>query len=144
MLPVHQTVRILKKLFNLEVMAVQIYRTQVDSLAETGEKSMMVAAMENEEYHRETFRSLLRARGVSPSVRWPFYWLVGQTLGRSTALFGRKVLLSSDIAFEDKATREYSEFLHKGNFTDDERAFISEFLDDEKRHAANWRRLLEN
>jgi demethoxyubiquinone hydroxylase (CLK1/Coq7/Cat5 family) len=138
------TAGILKKLFNLEVMAVQIYRTQVDALAEVGERSMMVAAMENEEYHRETFRSLLKARGLSPSVRWPFYWIVGQILGRSTSLLGRKVLLRGDIAFEDKATREYSEIVHKGDFTDDERTFISEFLDDEKQHAANWRRLLES
>jgi len=140
----HRTVRILRKLFNLEVMAVQIYRTQMGALTDPGERSMMVAAMENEEHHRETFRSLLKIRGVSPSVLWPFYWLAGQTLGRSTALFGRKFLLLGDIAFEDKATREYSEFLQKGDFTDDERVFISEFLDDEKRHAANWRRLLEN
>ena len=141
---IHRTVRILKKLFNLEILAVQIYRTQMKSLTNKGEKSMMADAMENEEHHRETFRSLLKARGFSPSVRWPLYWLVGQTLGRSTALFGRKVLLHGDIIFEDKATREYSEFLRKGDFTDDERTFISEFLDDEKRHAANWRELLKN
>jgi len=138
------TAGILKKFYNLEVMAVQIYRTQVNFLADKDEKSMMVAAMENEEHHRDTFRSLLKARGVKPSPRWPFFWLVGQILGRSTSLLGRKVLLRGDIAFEDKATREYSEFLHKGDFTDDERTFISEFLDDEKQHAANWRRLLKN
>ena len=138
-----QAVRILKKLYNLEVMAVQIYRTQLGALTEAGERSMMVAAMENEEHHRETFRSLLRARDVSPSPLHTLFWIVGQTLGRSTSLFGRKAVLRGDIAFEDKATREYTEFLREGDFTEKEKTFIHEFLEDEKRHSANWRRLLE-
>ena len=138
----HHAVRILKKLFNLEVMAVQIYRTQIGTMTDPREKSMMVAAMENEEHHRETFRSLLRVREVAPSPLNRFFWLVGQILGRTTSLFGRKALLRSDIAFEDKAIREYTEFLRAENFTEDEMAFIGEFLEDEKRHSANWRRLL--
>ncbi len=137
-----QAVRILKKLFNLEVMAVQIYRTQIGTMTDPGEKSMMVAAMENEEHHRETFRSLLRVRSVAPSPLYRFFWLVGQILGRTTSLFGRKAVLRGDIAFEDKATREYTEFLRAENFTEDEMAFMGEFLEDEKRHSANWRRLL--
>ena len=138
-----RTLGILRKFFNLEMMAVQIYRTQVGALVDEAESSMLAAAMVNEEHHRETFRSLLKARGISPSPLWPLYWFMGQTLGRSTALFGRKVLLKGDITFEEKAVREYSKFLREGNFTEEERTFISEFLQDEKRHAANWRGLLE-
>jgi len=137
-----RAIGILKKLFNLEVMAVQIYRTQLGAMTNTGEKAMMVAAMENEEYHRETFRSLLRKRGVTPSPLHNCFWLVGQTLGRITSLFGRKCTLRGDIAFEDKATMEYTEFLKEGNFTVEETAFLREFLEDEKQHSANWRRLL--
>jgi demethoxyubiquinone hydroxylase (CLK1/Coq7/Cat5 family) len=137
-----QTVRILKKLYNLEVMAVQIYRTQLGAMTETGERSMMVSAMENEAHHRETFHSLLQARNISPSPLYILFWIVGQTLGRITSLFGRKAVLRGDIAFEDKASREYTEFLREGNFTEKEKAFIHEFLEDEKRHSANWRRLL--
>ena len=137
-----QIVRILKKLFNLEVMAVQIYRTQLGAMTEAGERSMMVAAMENEEHHRETFRALLRSRAVAPSPLYRLFWIVGQTLGRTTSLFGRKAVLRGDITFEDKAAREYTEFFSEGIFTDEEKAFIGEFLEDEKRHSANWRRLL--
>ncbi|MDF1525224.1 MAG: demethoxyubiquinone hydroxylase family protein [bacterium] len=138
-----QIVRILKKLFNLEVMAVQIYGNQLGAMTEAGERSMMLAAMENEEHHRDTFRSLLQARNVAPSPLHALYWVVGQTLGRTTSLFGRKAVLRGDIAFEDKASREYAEFLRKEkNFTEEEKAFIGEFLEDEKRHSANWRRLL--
>ena len=137
-----QAVQILKKLFNLEVMAVQIYRTQIGTMTDPGEKLMRAAAMENEEHHQETFRSLLRARDVAPSPLYRFFWLVGQILGRTTSLFGRKAVLRGDIAFEDKATREYTEFLREGNFTEEETAFLGEFLEDEKRHSANWRRLL--
>ncbi|UCF30474.1 MAG: demethoxyubiquinone hydroxylase family protein [bacterium] len=137
-----RTAGILKKFFNLEVMAVQIYRTQVGALADPAERSMMVSAMKNEEHHRETFRSFLRARGISPSPQWPIYWLVGQVLGRITSLFGRRAVLRGDIAFEDKAAREYSAFLREGAFTEQERAFIGEFLEDEKKHSANWRNLL--
>ncbi len=137
-----QTMGILKKLFNLEVMAVQIYRNQVGALKDPGERSMMVDAMDNEVHHRETFRSFLQARGLAPSPLWPLFWLVGQILGRTTALFGRRAVLRGDIAFEDKATREYGQFLEKGVFSDEERASIREFLEDERRHSANWRVLL--
>jgi demethoxyubiquinone hydroxylase (CLK1/Coq7/Cat5 family) len=138
-----RAIRILKKLCNLEVMAVQIYRTQVGKLADPDEQSMMLSAMENEEHHRETFRSLLEKREVASSPRWPFFWLVGQILGRLTSLFGRKAILRGDIAFENKASREYSGFLDEGGFTEEETSHISEFLDDERRHSANWRKLLE-
>ena len=70
--PNQKAVRILKKLFNLEVMAVQIYRTQIDAMKNPDERSMMIAAMGNEEHHRETFRSLLKTRGLSPS-RWQIF-----------------------------------------------------------------------
>jgi demethoxyubiquinone hydroxylase (CLK1/Coq7/Cat5 family) len=139
-----KAVRILKKLFNLEVMAVQIYRTQLGAMIDPDEKTMMSAAMENEEHHRDTFFSLLKARGMAPSPVSNLFWIVGQTLGRSTSLFGRKAILNGDIAFEDKATREYTEFLRDVNFTEEERGFLAEFLEDEKRHSANWRRLLES
>ncbi len=138
-----RTVRILKKLFSLEVMAVQIYRTQVGAMVDAEERSIMVAAMENEDYHRQTLRALLKARGVAPSPGWPFFWLMGQTLGRTTSFFGRKTVLKSGIAFEDKASREYAGFIKEGDFTDQERAFLNEFLEDERRHSANWRGLLE-
>lgn len=135
--------RILKKLYNLEVMAVQIYRTQIDSLSDPEERNMMVAAMENEELHRDTFLALLKARGLSPSPMSKMFWIVGQTLGRVTSLFGRKAILKGDITFEDKATEEYTEFLRGVNFTQEEKRFLSQFLEDEKRHSANWQRLLE-
>ena len=136
--------RILKKLFNLEVMAVQIYRCQIGALADPEEKAMMVAAMENEQHHRETFRSLLAGRGMGPSPRWPFYWLVGQTLGRTTSLLGRSAVFRGDIAFENKAAHEYASFLERDWFTEEEREFIIEFMHDEERHSANWRKLLES
>ncbi len=69
-------------------------------MADAGEKSMMVAAMENEEYHRQTLRSLLKARGVAPSPGWPFYWLVGQTLGRNT--FFSYPVIFADLSYEVK------------------------------------------
>ncbi|UCG38355.1 MAG: demethoxyubiquinone hydroxylase family protein [bacterium] len=137
-----KAVGILKKFFNLEVMAVQIYRSQIGALTDMGERAMMVAAMENEEHHRETFRSLLRGRDSRPSPRHHLFWLVGQVLGRTTSMLGRKAVLRGDIAFEDKATREYTAFIKEGDFTDEEAAFLREFLEDERRHAANWRRLL--
>ena len=138
-----KAVRILKKLFNLEVMAVQIYRTQTSSMNDPDEKAMMVAAMENEEHHRETFRSLLQARDLAPSPMANLFWIVGQTMGRVTSLIGRKAILKGDISFEDKASREYAEFIRDVNFTEEEKAFLVEFLEDEKRHSANWRGLLE-
>ncbi|MDF1535796.1 MAG: demethoxyubiquinone hydroxylase family protein [bacterium] len=138
-----RAVRILKKLFNLEVMAVEIYRTQLGALAGAGERSMMAAALENEEHHRETFRSLLQARGLAPSPLHNLFWIVGQAIGRTTSLLGRKAVLRGDITFEDKAAGEYTEFVKEGSFTEEEAAFIGEFLEDEKRHSANWRRLLE-
>ena len=139
-----KAVRILKKLFNLEVMAVQIYLTQIGAMTDPGERSMMVAAMENEEHHRDTFFSLLKARGMTPSPLSNLFWIVGQTLGRVTSLMGRKAILKGDISFEDKASREYTEFLRDVNFTGEEKGFLAEFLEDEKRHSANWRRLLES
>jgi demethoxyubiquinone hydroxylase (CLK1/Coq7/Cat5 family) len=138
-----RAVHILKKLFNLEVMAVQIYRTQIGAMTDPDERSMMIAAMENEEHHRDTFHSLLRARGLAPSPVSNLFWIVGQTLGRVTSLLGRKAILKGDISFEDKATREYTQFIKEGNFTEEEKHFLVEFLEDEKRHSANWRRLLE-
>jgi len=132
---------ILKKLFNLEVMAVQIYMAQTGSMAGE-ERTMMVAARENEELHRETFRSLLAARGTRPPFYWPAFWLVGQTLGRVTSLFGRKAILRGDITFEDKATHEYADFIEMDCFNEKEMGFLKEFLEDEKRHSANWRALL--
>ena len=140
----HKAVRILKKLFNLEVMAVQIYRTQIDAMTEPGERAMMLAAMENEEHHRDTFFSLLKARGLAPSPLSNLFWFVGQTMGRVTSVLGRKAILKGDISFEDKAAREYTEFLRDVNFTEEEKVFLAEFLEDEKRHSANWRRLLES
>jgi demethoxyubiquinone hydroxylase (CLK1/Coq7/Cat5 family) len=136
-------IRTLRKLFNLEVMAVQIYCTQLGAMAGASEREMMLAAMENEILHRETFRSLLSVRGASPSILWPLYWLAGQTLGRVTSFFGRTAVLKADILFEDRASVEYAHFLEKNGFNEDETAFLKSFLADEKRHSANWRALLD-
>ena len=64
-------------------------------------------------------------------------------MGRVTSLLGRKAILKGDISFEDKASREYAEFIRDVNFTEVEKAFLVEFLEDEERHSANWRGLLE-
>jgi demethoxyubiquinone hydroxylase (CLK1/Coq7/Cat5 family) len=135
-------VRILRKLHCLETMAVEIYRAQAARLEDRGEREMMAAAQENEAVHREAFRSILAERGAAPSPLRLFWWMAGRVLGTATALLGRHSLLAGDAAFERKAVREYGEIIDRGIFAGDEACLIARFLEDEKRHVANWQGLL--
>ncbi len=135
-------IRTLRKLHNLETMAVEIYLVQVPRLADPAEREMMAAAMENEKVHRQAFRGLLEGRGAALSPLRFVWWLAGRMLGLGTALFGRIALLAADAAFERKAVREYGEIIDRGLFAGDEACMLARFLEDEKRHAEAWQRLL--
>jgi len=134
--------RILRRFHNLETMAVEIYRVQLSSLPEHAEHEMMVKAMENEMLHRETFQGLLDKHGASPSPMRLAWWVVGRVLGRSVALLGHSMLFRGDVAFEEKAVREYTETAGRGELDPEEREFFTRFLEDEKRHVANWKLVL--
>ena len=132
-------VPILRKLHNLETMAVEIYRVQIPRLTDPEERKLMVAAMDNEMLHRETFRSLLVKHSATLSPLRYAWWFVGQVLGLSTALLGRGMLFRGDMAFEEKAVREYSEIAAMEGFDAEEAGFLDRFLEDEKRHVAHWK-----
>ncbi len=134
--------KVLRKLHNLETMAVQIYQVQIPRLADPAERELMTAARDNEMLHRDTSAGFLRLRKACPSLLRPFWWMVGQVLGRSTALLGRNALLGGDIAFEQKAVREYTGFAAAKVLEGEEALALARFLEDEKRHVANWKRLL--
>ncbi len=72
-----------------------------------------------------------------------FWWLAGRMLGTGTAIFGRTSLLRGDVVFERKAVRDYGEIIGRGIFAGEEACLLARFIEDEKRHVANWQGLLE-
>src|SRR5512138_171467 len=138
---VSRPLSMLRTLHNLETMAVQIYQVQIPRLSDPSERELMAAARDNERLHHDTFEGFLRRRRARPSWRRPFWWLVGQVLGRSAALPGRSALLGGDILFEEKAVREYAAFIAEKVLEGEEASALERFLEDEKRHVATWRRL---
>lgn len=137
-----KTADVLRSMYNLEVMATEIYRTQQGAFSSPEEKSLMKDAAENEKLHRESFRRLLEQRGGNPTAMRHLFRFAGQLLGRTTSLLGRGMVLRADAAFEKKAFGDYGKFLATTSFSEEEKDFVERFRDDERRHMENWKGML--
>jgi 3-demethoxyubiquinol 3-hydroxylase len=96
--------------------AVMIYRGQravFDRAPGKGHAAALVAEMEaGEEEHLKTFDTLLRDRGVRPTVMAPVWRAAGYTLGAVTALMGEKAAHACTAAVEEVIEQHYADQAH--------------------------------
>ncbi len=85
-----------------ETGAVRIYRAQRRIARRTALDlvAMLEAALSDEIRHRDSFRSAMRERSVSPCGMLGFWWLGGAALGTITALLGRDAILTCTESIE--------------------------------------------
>jgi ubiquinone biosynthesis monooxygenase Coq7 len=91
--------------------AVQIYRGQravFERIAGKAKIAALIAEMEaGEKAHLETFDSLVRERGVRPTLMAPLWNVAGFALGAATALLGEKAAHACTAAVEEVIERHY-------------------------------------
>lgn len=132
--------RALGALVNLEIMAVRIYRGQrwrlgrSEVTAEALEKAIAV-----EERHVSDFASRRQELGGSPSsFLSPFYGLAGWLIGFVPSLLGQRAALKIGIWVEERAVKDYQQFLDRVPFDDESRALLQRNQEDEREHIRMW------
>ncbi|MFZ3062237.1 MAG: ferritin-like domain-containing protein, partial [Actinomycetota bacterium] len=139
-----QVVKALRKLHNLETMAVEIYRVQIGAFSGSEIAEKLVAAMENEQTHIDSFYESLTRSGGKPSPLRHLFWIVGKMAGFAPRLLGKRMILKGDIAFETKAVKDYSKMLQEIPFDDQTRKITEKNLHDEERHIRTWQQSIES
>jgi len=136
-----RTQKALRALHSLEIMAVNIYRFQLNR-QQTLLNQELIAAMCNEATHTQDFLVKLYEYGMRPSkFRW-FWWLVGMAFGLISRFLGPKAMLKTGVWTENKAVAHYTELLTL-DWDPATRAVIEKDLADEQKHINTWKHLLE-
>ena len=64
-------------------------------------------------------------------------------MGFTSTLLGKRFALRADIWFENRAVKDYGEFLRKVDFDDQSRASIQKNIEDERLHIKRWQESIE-
>ena len=64
-------------------------------------------------------------------------------MGFTTTLLGKTFILKTDIRVENRAVRDYSDFLQRIDFDEESRGLVQKNLEDEKVHIRRWEESLE-
>ena len=129
----------LRKMYNIERFATQIYRTQMKAFTEKVLTDRLEAARANEQEHVDGLHARTVALGGKVSF-WMgnIFQLAGKLLGFITTLFGKIFVFRADIMIEKKAVKDYKNFLQTIDFDDKSRSLIRKNLEDEKVHIVRW------
>lgn len=128
----------LRALHTLEIMAVNIYKSQIS--AKPGELNrQLISAMCNEMTHAQDFQTRLYEYGFKPSKLRFAYWLVGYALGLGSRLLGVRWVLKTGVWAEAKAVRHYGELLEAVEWEPETRAVLEKDQADEYGHIERWR-----
>jgi len=133
----------LRKVHNIERLAVEIYRAQIRAFPEKEIASRIKAAMDNEQEHVDDLRECITNLSGTASWQGTFFQIAGKVLGFSTSLMGKILILKTDIWVENKAVKDYSDFLQRIEFDEKSRTLLQKNLDDEKTHIETWKDSIE-
>ena len=133
----------LQTLHTMEVMAVNIYKSQIGSKP-CALNTQLSAALCNELTHMQDFLTKLFEFGFKPSkLRWT-YWLVGYVFGLSSRTMGEAVILKTAVWTEEKAIAHYTKLLAGVPWDEETQSFVEKDQADEIGHAERWRELLRD
>lgn len=131
----------LQTLHTMEVMAVNIYKSQIRPKP-CALNTQLSAALCNELTHMQDFLTKLFEFGFKPSkLRWT-YWLVGYVFGLGSRTMGEAVILKTAVLTEKKAIAHYTELLARVPWDEETRSFVEKDQADEIGHVERWRGLL--
>ncbi len=137
------SLKALRKLHNVERLATEIYSKQIRTFSDEFFKKRLVVARDNEQEHIDALYSrIIDLGGTKSNIGWAFQ-LAGKILGFSSILLGKRVIFKFDIKVEEKAVRDYGNFLDKEDFDEKSRKLIEKNLEDEKIHIQRWQDSLE-
>lgn len=122
----------------MERLATQVYRTQVRTFREHEIGDRFRAAAVNEQEHADTLRQRIEQLNGTPSKTGIFFQMAGTVLGFTIILLGKVRLLKTDIWIEQRAVKDYGNFLQKVDFDETSVALINKIVGDEKRHIETW------
>ena len=134
----------LHTLHTLELMAMTIYRFQINKKNNSEFNRQLIAAMCNEMTHYQDFQIKLYEYGFRPRLTRIVYWFVGFGFGFGSRLLGRRAILKTAVWVEAKAVRHYTELLDTIDWDPDTKKVVEKNQADENGHINRWRKLLES
>ncbi len=133
----------LRTLHTLEIMAVNIYKSQITSRP-CELNRQLTAAMCNEMTHAQDFQTKLYEYGFKPSKLRFAYWLVGYLFGLGSRIMGTKSILRTGVWVEAKAVRHYAELLDSAEWDEETKRIIEKDQTDEYGHIERWKWFLDH
>jgi len=138
-----EVLNVLRKVHNIERLAVEIYRAQIRAFPEKEIAGRLRAAMDNEQEHANDLQARITDLGGTTSWQGIFFQIAGKVLGFITTLMGKMFILKIDIRVENKAVKDYSDFLQRIDFDEKSRLLLEKNLEDEKVHIQRWEDSIE-
>ncbi|MBM3156686.1 MAG: ferritin-like domain-containing protein [Chloroflexi bacterium] len=128
----------LRKMYNLERFATEIYRTQIAAFTEKEISDRLKIARDNEQEHTDNLKAQIEKLGGRQSRQGFLFQAAGRMLGCFTRMMGKMFILKADIWIETKAVKDYGAFLQRLNFDEESKALVQRNLEDEKVHIKRW------
>ena len=133
----------LRKMHNFERLATEVYGAQIRAFPEKEIADRLKAAMDNEQEHVDGLRARIEELGGTISRMGFFFQMAGKLLGFTTTLLGRMRLLKTDVWIEQRAVKDYGDFLQKVDFDENSRGLIEKNIEDERVHIMRWEESIE-
>lgn len=119
--------------YGLEIEQVDLYKTQSRRVDDIYMKKALERIAAIEQQHVDNIASLIKNMGVNPSpvgdILGP---IIGKVMGHAVGLAGEAVILKVDIAVEEKAMKDYKNFiLMSGGWPDLFEQLWSHLLDED-------------
>jgi len=133
----------LRKMHNIERLATAVYRAQIPAFPNKAIADRLRAAMTNEQEHVDDLKGRIEELGGTTSWLGLFFQMAGKSWGLATRLLGKMFILKADIWLEQKAVRDYGDFLQRVDFDEKSRALIQKNIEDEKTHIKRWEDSIE-
>ena len=139
-----EIIRALNAVVKVEAMAVQIYRAQMWKFRGRQEIARrLIDATATERRHFDDLTSRVRDLGGTPSRLSPLFAVAGWIIGFLPTLAGKVPTLKLDIWVEERAVRDYQDFLNRVDFDDESRALMEKNMADEEEHIRAWKESIE-
>jgi len=98
--------------YGLEIEQVDLYKTQSRHVDDIYLKRALERIATIEQQHVENIASFLKKMGVNPSPAGDILGpIIGKIMGNAVGIAGEAVILKVDIAVEEKAMRDYKDFI---------------------------------
>lgn len=129
-------------LHNLEIMAVNVYRCQINKKNQELNIAL-IGAMRNEIGHVQDYLVKLYEYQLKPAwYRWAF-WLLGWAIGTFSRIRGKKAIIKAGIWTESKAVAHYNKLLKMAPWDEATYSVIDKDRNDEIMHLNYWKTSIE-